>query len=268
MSRAWITLIRSPTSCSREWRWTERYASLPEILKYLNHVADRFDLRGDVQLSTRIAYVVYDETTARWTITTDRGDSVAARFCIMATGCLSTPQFPPPFPGLESFQGCWYHTGRWPHEGVDLTGQRVAVIGTGSSAIQSIPLIAEQAAHVYVFQRTANYSIPAHNGPLDAEYEKGVKAEYPEFLRRVRESRGGFVVPVNDQPTLSLPSKSATANTRRAGCEAASASVSPSTTFWSTNRPTTPRRSFSATRFGRSWVTQKWRKCCARATTP
>jgi len=119
----------------QEWQWTERYASQPEILEYINHVADHFDLRRDTQLSTRVTGAMYDEDTAHWTISTDHGDELQAQFCIMATGCLSTPQFPPPFPSLENFEGRWYHTGRWPHEGVDFTGQRVAVIGTGSSAI-------------------------------------------------------------------------------------------------------------------------------------
>jgi cation diffusion facilitator CzcD-associated flavoprotein CzcO len=188
----------------QEWQWTERYASQPEILKYINHVADRFDLRRDIQLSTRVSRTVYEERAARWTISTEHGDELQARFCIMATGCLSTPQFPPPFAGLETFEGRWYHTGRWPHDGVDFTGQRVAVIGTGSSAIQSIPIVAQQAAQLYVFQRTANYSIPAHNGPLGQDYEKRVKAEYPAFRHRARESRIGFVVPVNDQPAMAL----------------------------------------------------------------
>jgi cation diffusion facilitator CzcD-associated flavoprotein CzcO len=191
----------------QQWQWTERYSSQPEILKYINHVADRFGLWPDIQLDTRVTAAVFDETASRWTVRTDRGDEVAARFCVMATGCLSTPQLPPPYPGIETFEGKWYHTGRWPHEGVDFAGQRVAVIGTGSSAIQSIPLIAEQAAQLYVFQRTANFSIPAHNRPLDPGYEAQVKAEYPEFRRRARHSRIGFVVPVNDRPALSLPSE-------------------------------------------------------------
>ena len=154
----------------QEWKWTERYASQPEILRYINHVADRFDLRRDVQLSTRVTAAVFDEATNRWAIRTDRGDRVSAQFCIMATGCLSTAQVPP-FKGLDTFAGRWYHTGHWPHEGVDFTGQRVGVIGTGSSAIQSIPLIARQAASLVVFQRTPNFSIPARNAPMDPEHE-------------------------------------------------------------------------------------------------
>src|SRR5262249_54631588 len=138
-------------------------------------------------------------------VRTDQGDALSARFCIMATGCLSTPQLPPPFPGLETFAGRWYHTGRWPHEGVDFTGLRVGIIGTGSSAIQSIPLIAKQAAHLHVFQRTPNFSIPAHNRPLDPDYERHVKAEYPEFRERARHSRIGFIVPYNDNSALAIP---------------------------------------------------------------
>ncbi|HEX9185984.1 MAG TPA: NAD(P)/FAD-dependent oxidoreductase, partial [Vicinamibacteria bacterium] len=144
----------------QEWRWTERYAAQPEILRYVEHVADRFDLRRDIRFDTRVTSAVFDEASGRWAIRTDRGDRVSARFCIMATGCLSSAQMPR-FPGLETFEGRWYHTGRWPHEGVDFTGQRVGVIGTGSSAIQSIPSIARQAAHLYVFQRTPNFCVPA-----------------------------------------------------------------------------------------------------------
>jgi cyclohexanone monooxygenase len=187
----------------QEWRWTERYASQPEILRYIEHVADRFDLRRDIQLATRVTSAVFDETTSRWTIHTDRGDHVSAQFCIMATGCLSDAQVPD-FKGLETFEGRWYHTGRWPHEGVDFTGQRVGVIGTGSSAIQSIPIIARQAAHLFVFQRTPNFSIPAHNAPLDPDYEQRVKADYAGFRRRARESRIGFVVEWNEQSALAV----------------------------------------------------------------
>jgi cyclohexanone monooxygenase len=149
-----------------EWKWTERYAAQPELLSYLNHVADRFDLRGDIQFETRVTSAVFDEASRRWTVTTDQGESVSARYCIMATGCLSVPK-EGELPGSASFKGQSWHTGRWPHEGVDFTGQTVAVIGTGSSAIQSIPQIAAQATHVTVFQRTPNFSVPAHNGPVD-----------------------------------------------------------------------------------------------------
>ena len=188
----------------QEWRWTERYASQPEILRYINHVVDRFDLRPDIRLDTRVIEAVFDETSARWTIATNRGDRVSARFCIMATGCLSSAQIPK-IPGLETFQGAWYHTGHWPHAGVDFTGQRVGVIGTGSSAIQSIPVIAAQAAHLVVFQRTPNYSVPARNAPLDPEHERRVKANYGSYRRQARESRVGFVVENNESSALSAP---------------------------------------------------------------
>jgi cyclohexanone monooxygenase len=187
----------------QEWRWTERYAAQPEILAYINHVVDRFDLRRDIQLDTRVTAAIFDEETACWTVTTDRGERVSARFCIMATGCLSAAQIPE-FPGLETFAGSWYHTGRWPHDGVDFTGRRVAVIGTGSSAIQSIPIIAEQAAHLFVFQRTPNYSVPAWNGPLDPEYERQIKANYAAFRREARESRLGFVVECYGESALAV----------------------------------------------------------------
>jgi cyclohexanone monooxygenase len=187
----------------QEWRWTERYASQPEILKYINHVADRFDLRRDVQLETRVTSAVFDETTHRWTVETDRGDRVSAQFCIMATGCLSDAQVPD-ITGRETFEGRWYHTGKWPHEGVDFTGQRVGVIGTGSSAIQSIPIIARQAAHLFVFQRTPNYSVPARNAPLDPHYEWRVKADYADFRRQARESRVGFVVERSEESALAM----------------------------------------------------------------
>jgi cation diffusion facilitator CzcD-associated flavoprotein CzcO len=187
----------------QEWQWTERYASQPEILRYINHVADRFDLRRDVRLSTRVTAAVFDEATHRWAVSTERGECVSAQFCIMATGCLSAAQVPD-FKGLETFEGPWYHTGNWPHEGVDFTGQRVGVIGTGSSAIQSIPLIARQAAHLFVFQRTPNFSVPARNAPLDPEYERRWKANYAEHRRQARESRVGFVVERNDRSALEV----------------------------------------------------------------
>jgi cyclohexanone monooxygenase len=190
----------------QEWHWTERYAAQPEILKYADHVADRFDLRRDIQFETRVRSAVFDAAASRWHIETDRGDRVFARFCIMATGCLSEPQVPD-FKGLETFEGRWYHTGQWPHEGVDFTGLRVGVIGTGSSAIQSIPIIAQQAAHLFVFQRTPNYSMPAQNAPLDPEYERSVKGYYADFRRQARESRVGFVVERSGDSALAVPAE-------------------------------------------------------------
>jgi cyclohexanone monooxygenase len=161
----------------QEWTWSERYGGQPEILRYIQHVADRFDLRRDIRFDTRVVSAIFDDETNLWTVKTDRDDTVSAPFCVMATGCLSTP-YEPDYPGLDEFQGGIYHTGRWPHEEVDFTGKRVGVIGTGATAIQLIPVVAEQAAHLTVFQRTPNYSIPGHNRPADPEVDRDFKANY------------------------------------------------------------------------------------------
>ena len=177
----------------QEWQWTEKYATQPEILKYANHVADRFDLRRHIEFETRVVAAVFDEAASRWTLLTDKGSQVSAQFCVMATGSLSTVNTPE-LPGLDTFQGARYHTGQWPHEGVDLSGLRVGVIGTGSSGIQCIPILAEQAAQLVVFQRTANFSLPARNAPLDPGLYERLKASYPEYRRRARESPTGVPV--------------------------------------------------------------------------
>ena len=161
----------------QEWKWPERYGTQTEILRYINHVADRFDLRRDIQLDTRVVAAEFDRATDRWTVTTNQGDVVSAQYCVMASGNLSTPRVPD-FKGIENFKGKWYHTGLWPQEGVDFSGLRVAVIGTGSSGVQMIPQIAAQADHLTVFQRTANFSLPARNEPMDAEKERRHKEEY------------------------------------------------------------------------------------------
>ena len=163
----------------QEWKWPERYGTQPEILRYINHVADRFDLRRDIRFNTRVLSGRFDEFRNRWTLETDKFGAVSASICVMATGNLSTPRVPD-FPGLEEFDGKWYHTGLWPHEGVDFTGLRVGIIGTGSSGVQSIPHIAKQAKHLHVFQRTANFSLPARNAVLDRQIEQRHKAEYAE----------------------------------------------------------------------------------------
>jgi cyclohexanone monooxygenase len=174
----------------QEWTWSERYAAQPEILRYLEHVADRFDLRRDIQLGTRVLGASFDEEGSRWTITTDRGDVVSASFLIMATGCLSVPRLPD-IEGIERFAGEAYHTGLWPHEPVDFSGKRVGVIGTGSSAVQVVPAIAGDAAEVIVFQRTPAFSVPAWNGPLEPEAVGERKAHYPETRRLARVTGGG-----------------------------------------------------------------------------
>ncbi len=166
----------------QDWKWPERYGNQPEILQYINHVADRFELRRDVQLNTRIVSALFDQETGLWTLRTNKGEEVRARYCVMAAGNLSTPRVPD-FKGIGDFKGKWYHSGLWPHEGVDFTGLRVGVVGTGSSGVQMIPLIARQAKHLHVFQRTANFSLPARNGPMDRERERRHKADYPARRR-------------------------------------------------------------------------------------
>lgn len=182
----------------QEWEWTQRYAAQPEILAYLNHVADRFDLRRDITFDTRVTSAVFDEAAERWTVSTDSGELISARYCIMAAGCLSTVNTPD-FPGLGSFEGTWYHTGRWPHEAVDFTGQRVAVIGTGSSGTQIIPAIADQAAELVVFQRTPNFSIPARNRDLDPAAVQRFKARYREHRLEQRSGFLGSPLPINEK---------------------------------------------------------------------
>jgi cation diffusion facilitator CzcD-associated flavoprotein CzcO len=187
----------------REWNWTERYATQPEILSYASHVADRFDLRREMQFETRVTSAIFDEATERWTIATDQGDTVSAQYTVMATGCLSAARMPE-FEGLESFKGDWYHTGAWPHGGVDFTGKRVGVVGTGSSGIQSIPQIAAQADHVTVFQRTPNFSVPAQQEPLTDEFVKSFKDNFAASRQQARESGFGISFTVNEKLALEV----------------------------------------------------------------
>ena len=184
----------------QEWKWPERYGTQSEILRYINHVAERFDLLRDIQLNTRVVSAVFDAAVNRWTVTTDKGEAASANYCVMASGNLSTPCVPN-FKGIESFQGKWYHSGLWPHEGVDFTGQRVAVVGTGSSGVQMIPPIASQAKHLHVFQRTANFSLPARNAPLEPETERRHKAEYAERRRAAFDTP--FAISGHPPPTQS-----------------------------------------------------------------
>jgi len=177
----------------QEWTWSEKYPTQPEILRYVNHVADRFNLRRDISFRTRVTSATYDEDRKRWLVLTDSGDVVDAQFLIMATGCLSASKTPE-VPGGERFQGSTFHTGHWPHAGVDFTGLRVGVIGTGSSGIQSIPIIAQQARELTVFQRTPNFSMPAGNRPLTQDEVHDMKAHYGEWREAQRTS--GFGVPV------------------------------------------------------------------------
>ena len=178
----------------QDWEWSEKYATQPEILAYVNHVADRFDLRRDIRFNTRVLAATWNEVDQCWAVTTDSGDTRNCRHLIMAVGALSAAKRPE-IEGIDSFEGETFHTGQWPHEGVDFTGKRVAVIGTGSSGIQSIPLIAEQAAELTVFQRTPNFAVPAQNGTLDPELVAELKARYRDYRAEQRLSHGGVVGP-------------------------------------------------------------------------
>jgi len=189
----------------QEWEWPERYPTQPEILKYLNHVADRFELRRDIVFDTRVEAAHYDEAGSRWRVATDDGAEMAARFLVMATGSISAPNIPA-IDGMDSFRGPIHHTARWPHEGVDLSGKRVGIIGTGSSAVQAIPVIAEQAAQLTVFQRSPQWSVPAHNRPSDPEMVAEIKADYAGFRARNRLESGAQLshIPANDFSALEL----------------------------------------------------------------
>ena len=185
----------------QSWRWSERYAAQPELLRYANHVADHFALRDGILLNTRISGAGFDALAKRWQVQAETlpgiaqasqaGRSWSARFLVMASGPLSAPNLPD-FPGLDDFAGPVYHTARWPQQEIDFSGLKVAVVGTGSSAVQLIPLVARQAAELTVFQRTATYAVPAHNGPINPDFEARIKADYPGFRARNRRMRGGF----------------------------------------------------------------------------
>jgi cyclohexanone monooxygenase len=186
----------------QEWDWSERYAPQAEILAYANHVADRFNLRPDIQFDTRVERAEFDERANTWSVTTSDGKTVTAKFVVLATGCLSNAR-KPDIRGLDDFKGKVYHTGHWPHEPVDFTGQRVAVIGTGSSGIQSVPVIAEQASQLTVFQRTANFSIPARNAVLTEEERNWFRQNYPQIRRFAREeARNGIYTEIPERGAL------------------------------------------------------------------
>jgi cyclohexanone monooxygenase len=186
----------------QQWNWSERYAPQPEILKYANHVADRFSLRSDIQLNTRVDRAIFDEGENLWSVSTSDGNTVTAGYVVLATGCLSNARMPD-IKSLSEFKGRVYHTGHWPHERIDFSGQRVGVIGTGSSAIQSVPVIAEQARQLTVFQRTANFSIPARNATLTPEEREAFRAKYPEVRHFAREeSRNGIYTEMPDRGAL------------------------------------------------------------------
>src|ERR1700692_3156224 len=171
----------------QEWNWSERYPEQDEILRYLEHCADRFDLKPDIGFGKRVNSTIFDEKTNRWTVRTEQGDEYTARYVIAATGCLTASNMPK-IKGIESFKGKMYHTSRWPHGGVDFTAKRVAVIGTGATGVQAIPMIALQAKHLTVFQRTPTYCVPARNGKIDPEVTKARKANYDTVADKIRKS--------------------------------------------------------------------------------
>jgi len=184
----------------QDWKWPERFAAQADILRYINHVADRLELRPFIRTASRVVSATFDKSTDCWTVTTANRDAFHAPVCIMATGNLSLPRVPD-FPGLEDFKGNWYHTGLWPEEGADFSGRRVGVIGTGSSGIQMIPVIAEQAKHLFVFQRTANFSVPAVNRPITSEMDRRHKDRYRYW--RDEAKRTPFGIAGHPPPTKS-----------------------------------------------------------------
>jgi cyclohexanone monooxygenase len=175
----------------QEWEWSERYPQQPEILGYLNHVADRYDLRRDIAFGERVTSTIYDDEAQRWTVRTENGSVATAKYIIGAVGSLSATNVPS-IEGSQTFRGKSYHTSHWPHEGVDFTAKRVGVIGTGASAVQAIPVIAQQAKHLTVFQRTPNFCVPARNGKVDPDVAKARKAKYPQIKENIRNSYFGF----------------------------------------------------------------------------
>ena len=187
----------------QQWEWSERYAPQAEILEYANHVAERFDLKRDIEFNTCIASARYDEATERWVVTDDGGHAVTGRFFVSAVGCLSAAALPD-YPGLADFEGEWYHTGRWPHEPVSFAGKRVGIVGTGSSGVQTTLAIAPQAQHLTVFQRTPNYSIPAWNGPLDADATRRLKENYADWRARSRYAQIGIPFDSNGKSAKSV----------------------------------------------------------------
>ncbi len=186
-----------------EWEWSERYPGQPEIMRYLNHVADRFDLRRDIRLNARVTTARYDAPAKLWHVTTQDGQELSATYLIAAVGCLSTANVPN-IPGLASFNGRWVHTGQWPHEGVDFRGKRVGLIGTGSTGIQAAPVIAETAGHLTVFQRTANYSVPARNAPLTPEFQRYIKENHAEIRRVMHSTPNGHPFAIEDRSVFDV----------------------------------------------------------------
>ena len=186
----------------QEWEWTERYPGHAEICRYLNFVADKFDLKRDIRFKTNVTACDYDEAANLWRVTIETDDQISAKlsakYLITAVGCLSSANVPD-IPGRDQFSGSWYHTGQWPHEGVDFAGQRVGQIGTGSTGIQAVPVIASEAKHLTVFQRTANYSVPARNAPLTPEFKTYIKEHFDEIKECMHTTPNGHSFRIQDR---------------------------------------------------------------------
>ncbi|MBX9638566.1 MAG: NAD(P)/FAD-dependent oxidoreductase [Mycobacteriaceae bacterium] len=202
-SQSWVYAFSFSKELQDEWDWQERYPTQAEALAYLQYVADRFDMRRDIQFQTRVESAVYDETANRWTVITDQGDTYTCKYLVAATGVLSLP-YTPPFPGIDTFAGESYVTGHWPQEKVGFAGKRVAVIGTGATAIQIIPIVAQTAAHVMVFQRTPNYVLPARNAPLSDEERQAIRTSYDDIWRHAREHFFGLSIGLSDRRAQDL----------------------------------------------------------------
>jgi cyclohexanone monooxygenase len=188
----------------QEWKWSELYASQPEIQRYLRHVSERFDLRRDISFNTKVVKASHDVPANRWHVQTEQGEQIDATWLIMATGCLSVTKLPE-LEGRDRFAGPFYHTGNWPHQPVDFTGKVVGVMGTGSTGIQLIPKVAEQAKQVYVFQRTPNFSLPSRNGPMDAAYRERFTSNYRDVRAKQRRSPTGVAsYPIPTQSALAV----------------------------------------------------------------
>ena len=190
----------------REWDWEECYSGQPQNERYLNYVADKFDLRREIRFNSRVVSASFDEDEDRWQVELEDGHRSRAQFLITAVGLLSA-HYVPDFPGLESFRGDWCHTGRWPNEGMDLAGKRVGVIGTGATGVQLIPEIAKEVGHLTVFQRTANYCAPLRNGLIDDEMQREIKANYPEIFRKCMETPGSFIHDFDPRSAMEVSSE-------------------------------------------------------------
>ena len=202
-SESYIYCFSFDDDLLQEWNWSGKYPEQPEILEYLNHVADRFDLRSGIQFNTSVTAAHFNDATELWEIETDQGDRVTANYVVTAIGCISTGQIPQ-IPGLDSFEGEMHHTGAWPHDGVDFEGKKVAVVGTGSSGVQSIPVIARESRHLTVFQRTPQYTIPARHENVDQAFLKEVKANYTEIMQQSKVSFAGFPVEFTEESALEV----------------------------------------------------------------